>query len=63
MANYSSRRTTITRVALFSLLGIVLLSYALLALEDREQMLFVGIGLFDLLYAGIISTPLWRRKK
>ncbi len=63
MADYSSRRTTITRVTLFALLGLVLLSYAVLALEGKEQMLFIGIGLFDLLYAGIISTPLWRRKK
>ena len=63
MANYSSRRTTIIRVSLFGLLGIVLLVYALLALEAKEQTLIFGIGLFDLLYAGIISTPLWRKGK
>ncbi len=63
MENYSSRRTTIIRVSLFGLLGIVLLVYALLALEAKEQMLIFGIGLFDLLYAGIIFTPLWRRGK
>lgn len=62
MADYSSRRTTITRVTLFALLGLVLLGYALLSLEGKEQIMFIGIGLFDLLYAGIISTPLWRRK-
>jgi hypothetical protein len=63
MADYSSRRTTIIRVALFALLGIVLLGYALLSLEGKEQMVFVGIGLFDLLYAAIISMPLWRKKR
>jgi hypothetical protein len=62
MADYSSRRTTIIRVALFALLGIVLLGYALLSLEGKEQMVFVGIGLFDLLYAALISMPLWRKK-
>ena len=62
MADYSSRRTTITRVALFGLLGIVLLGYALASLEGKEQMLFAGIGVFDLAYAAIISYPLWRRK-
>lgn len=62
MADYSSRRTTVIRVALFALLGIVLLGYALLSLEGKEQMVFVGIGLFDLLYAALISMPLWRKK-
>lgn len=62
MADYSSRRTTIIRVTLFALLGIVLLGYALLSLEGKEQMVFTGIGLFDLLYAAIISVPLWRKK-
>jgi hypothetical protein len=62
MADYSSRRTTIIRVAHFALLGIVLLGYALLSLEGKEQMVFVGIGLFDLLYAALISMPLWRKK-
>ncbi len=62
MADYSSRRTTITRVALFALLGVILLGYALLSLEGKEQLMFIGIGIFDLLYAGIISTPLWRNK-
>lgn len=63
MADYSSRRTTVIRVTLFALLGIVLLGYALLSLEAREQMLFAGIGIFDLLYAAIISMPLWRKKR
>lgn len=63
MADYSSRRTTIIRVALFAMLGIVLLGYALLSLEGKEQMLFAGIGIFDLLYAAIISMPLWRKKR
>jgi hypothetical protein len=63
MADYSSRRTTVIRVALFALLGIVLLGYALLSLEAKEQMLFAGIGIFDLLYAAIISMPLWRKKR
>lgn len=62
MADYSSRRTTITRVTLFALLGLVLLGYALLALEGTEKTVFVGCGLFDLIYAAIISTPLWRKK-
>lgn len=62
MADYSSRRTTITRVSLFALLGLVLLGYALLALEGTEKTVFVGCGLFDLIYAAIISTPLWRKK-
>lgn len=62
MADYSSRRTTITRVALFGVLGLVLLGYALLSLEGKEQMLFAGIGVFDLAYAAIISAPLWRKK-
>ncbi len=62
MADYSSRRTTITRVSLFALLGVILLGYALLSLEGKEQLMFIGIGIFDLLYAGIISTPLWRKK-
>ena len=62
MADYSSRLTTITRVSLFALLGLVLLGYALLALEGTEKTVFVGCGLFDLIYAAIISTPLWRKK-
>ncbi|MBO5684195.1 MAG: hypothetical protein J6R92_04540 [Akkermansia sp.] len=62
MADYSSRRTTITRVSLFALLGIVFLVYAFLSLEGTEKAVFVGCGLFDLIYAAIISTPLWRRK-
>lgn len=62
MADYSSRRTTITRVALFGVLGLVLLGYALLCLVGKEQILFAGIGVFDLAYAAIISTPLWRKK-
>lgn len=62
MADYSSRRTTMTRVALFGLLGLALLGYALISLEGNEQMLFVGIGIFDLVYAAIISYPLWRKK-
>ncbi len=63
MADYSSRRTTITRVCLFGLLGLVLLGYALCSLEGKEKMLFAGIGIFDLVYAAIISYPLWRKKK
>lgn len=62
MSDYSSRRTTIIRVSLFSLLGAVLLGYGLLCLEGKEQLLFTGIGVFDFLYAAIISYPLWRRK-
>ena len=62
MADYSSRRTTITRVSLFALLGIVFLVYAILSLEGTEKTVFVGCGLFDLIYAAIISTPLWRKK-
>ena len=61
MADYSSRRTTIIRVAGFTLLGAVLLGYGL-TLEGKEQTLMVGIGIFDFIYAGIISTPLWRKK-
>ncbi len=60
--DYNSPRTTWFRVAGFSLLGAVLLGYGL-TLEGREQMLFVGIGIFDFLYAGIISRPLWRKNK
>ena len=60
--NYCSPRTTRIRVALFGLLGLVLLVYALLSLEGSEQMLFAGIGVFDLVYAAFISTPLWRKK-
>lgn len=62
MADYSSRRTTITRVTLFALLGLGLLGYGLFCLEGKEQLLFAGIGVFDLMYATIISTPLWRKK-
>ena len=49
-------------MALFGLLGLVLLGYALLSLEGSEQMLFAGIGVFDLVYAALISKPLWRKK-
>lgn len=63
MADYSSRRTTIIRVSLFGLLGLVLLGYGQLSLEGNEKMLFTGIGIFDLVYASIISYPLWKRKK
>lgn len=63
MADYSSRRTTITRVSLFGLLGLVLLGYGLFCLEGNEKMLFTGIGIFDLVYASIISYPLWRKQK
>lgn len=62
MADYSSRRTTIFRVAGFSLLGLVLLGYGLFKLEGSERMLWAGIGIFDLVYAAIISYPLWRKK-
>lgn len=61
--NYCSPRTTRIRVALFVLLGVILLGYALLRLEGKEQFLFVGIGVFDFIYAAIISYPLWRKKK
>ena len=37
--NYCSPRVTRIRVALFGLLGLVLLGYALLSLEGSEQML------------------------
>ena len=60
-SSYNSRRTTIFRVAGFGLLGAVLLGYGL-TLEGKEQTLMVGIGIFDFIYAGIISTPLWRKK-
>ena len=60
--NYCSPRVTRIRVALFGLLGLVLLGYALLSLEGKEQMLFAGIGVFDLVYAALISRPLWRKK-
>ena len=60
--NYCSPRVTRIRVALFGLLGLVLLGYALLSLEGTEQMLFAGIGVFDLVYAALISRPLWRKK-
>lgn len=60
--NYCSPRTTRIRVALFGLLGLVLLGYALLSLEGNEKMLFIGIGVFDLVYAALISRPLWRKK-
>lgn len=49
-------------MALFGLLGLVLLGYALLSLEGNEKMLFIGIGVFDLVYAALISRPLWRKK-
>ena len=62
MADYTSRKTTITRVSLFALLGAVLMGYGLLSLEGKEQMLFVGIGIFDFVYAGLISYPLWKKK-
>lgn len=61
-SNYNSPRTTRLRVAGFALLGAVLLGYGL-TLEGKEQILFVGIGIFDFIYAGIISTPLWKKKK
>ena len=61
-SSYNSRRTTIIRVAGFGLLGAVLLGYGL-TLEGKEQTLMVGIGIFDFIYAGIISTPLWRKGK
>lgn len=60
-SSYHSRRTTIIRVAGFALLGAVLLGYGL-TLEGKEQLLLVGCGIFDFIYAGIISTPLWRMK-
>ena len=60
-STYNSPRTTTLRVAGFALLGAVLLGYGL-TLEGKEQMLFIGIGIFDFIYAGIISTPLWRKK-
>ena len=60
--NYCTPRVTRIRVALFGLLGLVLLGYALLSLEGNEQMLFAGIGVFDLVYAALISKPLWRKK-
>lgn len=63
MADYSSRRTTIIRVAGFSLLGAVLLGYGLACLEGSEQMLWAGIGIFDFVYAAIISYPLWKKEK
>jgi hypothetical protein len=62
MADYSSRRTTIIRVAVFALLGAVLLGYGLCCLEGSDRWLWVGIGIFDFVYAGIISLPLWRKK-
>ena len=62
MADYSSRRTTIIRVAGFALLGAVLLGYGLACLEGSERWLWAGIGIFDFVYAGIISLPLWRKK-
>ena len=61
-SSYNSRRTTIIRVAGFALLGAMLLGYGL-TLEGKEQTLMVGIGIFDFIYAGIISTPLWRKRK
>lgn len=63
MADYSSRRTTIIRVAGFSLLGAVLLGYGLTCLEGADRWLWAGIGVFDFVYAGIISLPLWRGRK
>lgn len=60
--NYCSPRVTRIRVALFGLLGLVLLGYALLSLEGSEQLVFAGIGVFDLVYAALISKPLWRKK-
>ena len=29
---------------------------------DSERWLWAGIGIFDFVYAGIISRPLWRKK-
>lgn len=62
MADYSSRRTTIIRVTLFSLLGAGLLGYGLGCLEGSERWLWAGIGIFDFAYAAIISRPLWKKK-
>ena len=44
------------------LLGAVLLGYGLACLEGSERWLWAGIGIFDFVYAGIISQPLWRKK-
>ena len=62
MADYSSRRTTLIRVIVFALLGAGLLSYGLACLEGSDRWLWVGIGVFDFIYAALISRPLWCKK-
>lgn len=62
MADYTSRRTTIIRVLIFALLGALLLGYGLACLEGSERWLWAGIGVFDFVYAAIISRPLWSKK-
>ena len=62
MADYSSRRTTIIRVLIFALLGALLLGYGLACLEGSDRWLWAGIGVFDFVYAAIISRPLWSKK-
>ena len=61
MADYSSRKVTIIRVILFAALGAILFGYGV-GLEGTERMVWTGIGIFDLIYAGVISYPLWRKK-
>lgn len=60
MADYSSTRVTLIRTFIFALLGIVLLGYGF---SKDSDLLWIGVGLFDLIYAAIISYPLWSRKK
>ncbi|MBR1981720.1 MAG: hypothetical protein IKA23_03105 [Akkermansia sp.] len=60
MADYSSPRVTLIRTLIFAMLGIVLLGYGFYKDSD---LLWIGVGLFDLIYAAIISYPLWSRKK
>ncbi|MBR4107521.1 MAG: hypothetical protein IKK45_02385 [Akkermansia sp.] len=62
--NYNSRKAIIIRSLVFLLLGVVLLLVGMTqepGSTARKGHMFIAV--FDFLYAGFISRPLWWKRK